>query len=538
MNVMKESTKSEKPLPSFAIFGIALYLFCYISVAIWGYYVVNGIAMTFSFLIVYYYLDLIIDKINFLKNSDYRKQMYFLFFLSIILRFGWLGQDQVITRDIDFYVERSQALVDGQKPYIERADINKPPLFALYIWIIGFSTDVVNNLLSIDITYYTSFRMVSSFGDSLVVIGIFWIAYEHYSKKHAQYAAISYAIFPIAIETSGLSGHYDPFVILCTLVPLKLLWPEEKSQRLDSIYILSGFLIGLGIALKFYPVVMIPFFLFIIYSWRGRILFSGGLPIASILSYGILEMRYPGAVKVYREYQGGTWMGEWMKSFASAFYEFTGSTEVLGLSFNNVFISLFGIMGFIMVLGWISARHLTGVEVSRYDNETNAFSNILMWFVKKWDTIISSNDLKTESGWTIFSIKVISFSFIAYYGSQVAAGFYLYEGGLGLNPPWLYALEFLAFYTVIVFFLYKSCSTYFDNIKLSSEESFVLMLGLGVMVLMFGSPDYPTWYICWYAPFVMIAPTYQTRMALMLLLVWNFPGDSIALLPDYVVEAN
>ena len=136
--------------------------------------------------------------------------MYFLFFLSIILRLGWLVQDQVITRDIDFYVERSQALVDGQKPYIERADINKPPLFALYIWIIGFSTDVVNNLLSTDITYYTSFRIVSSIGDSLVVIGIFWIAYEYYSKKHAQYAAISYAIFPIAIETSGLSGHYDP----------------------------------------------------------------------------------------------------------------------------------------------------------------------------------------------------------------------------------------------------------------------------------------------------------------------------------------
>ena len=61
---------------------------------------------------------------------------------------------------------------------------------------------------------------------------------------------------------------------------------------------------------------------------------------------------------------------------------------------------------------------------------------------------------------------------------------------------------------------------------------------MGIMVLMFGSPDYPTWYICWYAPFVMIAPTYQTRMALMLLLVWNFPGESIALLPDYVIEAD
>ena len=114
----------------------------------------------------------------------------------------------------------------------------------------------------------------------------------------------------------------------------------------------------------------------------------------------------------------------------------------------------------------------------------------------------------------------------------------MYQEGLGLNPPWLYALEFSAFYAVIAFFLINSNSTYFDNIKIYANESFVLMLGLGIMILMFGSPDYPTWYICWYAPFVMLAPTFRIRMVLMLLLVWNFPGDSIAILPDYVIEAN
>ena len=535
---MKDSTKSDKTLPSLAIFGIILYLLCYFSVVIWGYYLVNGIAFTISFLIVYYYLDIIIDKISFLNTSDYKNQVYFLFLLSIFLRFGWLGQDQVITRDIDFYVERSQALVDGQKPYIERADINKPPLFALYIWIIGFSTDAINSALSTDITYYTSFRVVSSIGDSLVVLGIFWIAHDFFSKKHAQHAATSYAIFPIAIETSGLSGHYDPFVILCTLVPLKLLWTGDKSDNTNSVYLLSGFLIGLGIALKFYPVVMVPFFLFIIYSWKGRLLFSTGLPIASLLSYGVLEWRYPGAVKVYREYQGGTWMDDWMKSFASAFKDLTGSSEFLGLPFNDIFIFLFGIMGFIMVAGWISARHLTGVETNRYDKEDNIFTNFLMWLVSKWDSTIPNNDLKTESGWTIFSVKVIIFSFIIYYGTQVASGFYMYQEGLGLNPPWLYALEFSAFYTVIAFFLVNSNSKYFDNIKISTNESFVLMLGLGIMILMFGSPDYPTWYICWYVPFVMIAPTYQTRMVLMFLLVWNFPGESLSILPDYQIEAD
>ena len=76
---MEESTKSDKILPSLAIFGLISYLFSYISVIIWGYYLVNGIALTISFLIIYYYLDLIIDKLTFLKNADYRQQVYFLF---------------------------------------------------------------------------------------------------------------------------------------------------------------------------------------------------------------------------------------------------------------------------------------------------------------------------------------------------------------------------------------------------------------------------------------------------------------------------
>ena len=118
---MEESTKSDKTLPSLAIFGLVSYLFSYISVIIWGYYLVNGIALTISFLIIYYYLDLIIDKLTFLKNADYRQQVYFLFIFSLILRLGWLGQEQIITKDIEFYVERSQALVAGQKPYISFA---------------------------------------------------------------------------------------------------------------------------------------------------------------------------------------------------------------------------------------------------------------------------------------------------------------------------------------------------------------------------------------------------------------------------------
>ena len=194
-------------------------------------------------------------------------------------------------------------------------------------------------------------------------------------------------------------------------------------------------------------------------------------------------------------------------------------------------------MGFVMVAGWIFARHLSGIEFSRYEGEDNFFVKILMWLLRKWDKLISNDGLKTESGWTIFSIKVIAISFVVYYGTQIAVGFTFMKRNWFI-PPWLYALEFFAFYAVIVSFLFKANLNYFDNISLSSAESFVLMLGLGVMILMFGSPDYPTWYICWYAPFVMIAPTYQTRMVLMFLLVWNFPGESLSILPDYQIEAE
>ena len=79
---METKSKPEKSLPYLAIFGLVLYLISYVSVIVWGYFVVNGIAMTISFLIIYYYLDLIIDKISFLKSASYKQQIYFLLLLQ------------------------------------------------------------------------------------------------------------------------------------------------------------------------------------------------------------------------------------------------------------------------------------------------------------------------------------------------------------------------------------------------------------------------------------------------------------------------
>ena len=60
------------------------------------------------------------------------------------------------------------------------------------------------------------------------------------------------------------------------------------------------------------------------------------------------------------------------------------------------------------------------------------------------------------------------------------------------------------------------------------------MLSFALMVLLFASPDYPTWYICWSAPFVLMAPTYKSRYLLLLLMVWNTPGEGLSLLPGLV----
>lgn len=591
------------PLPNRVWGAVVVYLVCYLYMIMEGYYLANGLAMLVGFLLFYPHLARM-PGYDWLRGLSYRRQMALLFLFALILRFGLLGQSQVITMDIEYYVNRSEALViDGKKPYVERADINKPPLFALYIWLIGTATEWINSHLlggsEVFLNYYVAFRIVSSIADALVVAVIFHVARARFPlgtdggevKDRALNAALGYALFPIAIESSGLSGHYDPLVILTTLGALHLIWPkaqdngrvtksnltpevnDEKVSRFPawSPYLLAGLLLGLGIALKFYPVVMAPFLLFAIPSWRERIMYILGLPLATLASFGILEWRYPGATRVYYEYQGGDWMEIWLKSWARAIQELSGTTRFLGVTWSDIFLLLFGLMGLVYLTGWVLARWFgphrsengsrtragleegpgftpgkggtrdLGQEGPATEVQTDKMPRFLvkgeLWVQNHWIKAVERwPQVGHESSWTLVCFQFMAGAFLLYYLFQIASGFYIFEEQLWTSPPPLFALLWLLLGGAL---LYRYMPDFIrswtpEELDLRTQEPLLLMLAFGVMILLFGSPDYPTWYICWYAPFVFMAPTFKSRYLMLVLMVWNTPGEGLSVLPDLV----
>ena len=585
--------RSHHGLPLYAWLALFLYLVCWVTLALWGYYLLNGLTMLVAFLVVYPHLDRLAAVKGWLTARTLGQQMALLFGLALLLRWGLLGQSQIITMDIEFYVARSQALVDGEQPYLERADINKPPLFALYIWLVGMATEGINNTILGDsdlfLSYFVAFRAVSSIADSLVVIVLFWVLAARYSRLHALQAGLAYALFPIAVESSGLSGHYDPFVILTTLLAIHFVWPihtnpesneaglhtnEEEAldpEGADSKEIgpsrsivtytptspwygppAAGLILGLGIALKFYPIVMAPFLLFVIKGWRDRLGFAFSLPVASLLSFGVLEWHYPGATRVYLDYQGGDWMEVWLKSFARAFQELGGIRELAGISLSDIFLVIFGLLGLIMVMGWLMARSLA----SGWGNRGNEGAHrtiggggggsspypaflvgLWQWKLDLWTRMTGKQAAwRTEHGWTLLAYQFIVVTFLVYYGFQVASGYYIFEDSLHSSPPWAFATVWLiAYFTLALWLVPRYLPRYTPRrLEAGSAEPLLLLSAFAIMILLFGSPDYPTWYICWFAPLVMAVPNPTIRYVLLVLMVWNTPGEGLSLAPGFM----
>jgi len=640
-------------LPLYAWLALAVYIVCWVTLAVWGYYLLNGLTMLVAFLVLYPYLGGLAGVRGWLTARSLGQQMVLLFVVALLLRFALLFQGQVITLDIVFYVDRSEALVAGDAPYVERADINKPPLFALYIWFVGAATSGINSSLlggsDLYLSYHVAFRFVSSVADSLVVILLFWVLSARYSRLHALQAGLAYALFPIAVESSGLSGHYDPFVILTTLLALHFVWPvnppsdsegagqqameeeakgpeaasssevaegeeaqeahvsevgeaeqegsdtKEEEARDPNVASssevpqsgssithapaspwygppLAGFILGLGIALKFYPVVMAPFLLFVIKGWRDRLGFAFSLPVATLLSFGVLEWRYPGATQVYMDYQGGDWMEVWLKSFARAFQELGGVRELLGVSVSDIFLVIFGLLGLLMVMGWLMARSLsTGwggngnakgaqrtiggggrkpracgaataeASLAGQGNGSSPWPQFLLsiwqWKLDLWKRMTARYPgWRTEHGWTLLAYQFIVVTFLVYYGFQVASGYYIFEDSLHSSPPWVFALTWLIAYFALFVWLVPRYLPRYTPHRLSpgSAEPLLLLSAFAIMVLLFGSPDYPTWYICWFAPLVMAAPNPVIRRVLLILMVWNTPGEGLQLAPGLI----
>ncbi len=86
-----------------------------------------------------------------------------------------------------------------------------------------------------------------------------------------------YALHPVSILVTGFHGQFDAAALLCVL--LAVYWRE--SERLDR----SALALAGGIALKSFPVLLLPFFLLSLAGTRARLRFLAlaTLPVAALL---------------------------------------------------------------------------------------------------------------------------------------------------------------------------------------------------------------------------------------------------------------
>ncbi len=449
--------------------AILIYIVLLIFSIGFGYYVLPYAL----FLIIFLFIYINFSKIKFLQkiiSFPLHYKILLLFLIAVLLRFLFLYQDQLITRDIEMYILRSEWFMSGKIPYAE-FQVNKPPLYLYTMYLVG--KILGNNVYS--------FRAFFSIMDGLVTVLIFYLAeYENKNDDSFSFqAAFAYAICPLPIVAIGLSGHYEPVVMFFVLWSIMLFYKRR--------YYLSGFFLGVGFALKFFPIILLPFLAWKLGNWRKRILYLILFALPILISIIPILFMSPDAFWDYLFEQGYTWTAK--KSFAFIFETITGFDEVLGVSISFVFTLLFLFMILTMFITWVLKKF-----------------NPTFWF------------------------KVILAIFALYYGLLITASIKFYQSDLGIEDVLPIMLVFGLVYFSIVIFL---ANRYRDKfcLKLEPGEVMLVLFAFAIFFLLFGSSQFNPWYLLWVLPFVLVIKNNKIRLILLLLMFWNFEGFGISILP-------
>jgi hypothetical protein len=447
--------------------AILVYIALLIFTISFGYYVLPYILFLVAFLIIYFNLSRI-KLLMKIESFPLSYQISILFLLTVLLRFLLLAQDQVITRDIEMYVLRSEWFLSGKIPYAE-FHVNKPPLYAYLLYLVG---------KSLGTTMY-AFRAFFSIMDGLVTVFIFYLARYKNNHTFSLQASFAYAICPLPIVAIGLSGHYEPVVMIFVLLSIILFYRKR--------YYLSSIFLGVGFAFKFFPIVLLPFFAWKLESWKKRILYVILFTIPILISIIPILFMSPDAFWDYLYEQGYTWTAK--KSFTFVFETITGFDNILGVSSSFLFTFLFLLLILIMFITWV---------------------------LKKFD----------PSFW----FKVVVVIFALYYGLFIIASMIFFQSDLGIDDPLPYMVAFAIIYFTMVLFLANQFWHRLD-LNLAPSDEILVLSAFALIFLLFGSSQNNPWYLLWILPFVLIIKNNKIRLILLWLMFWNFEGLGISLLP-------
>jgi hypothetical protein len=360
----------------------------------------------------------------------------------------------------------------GQIPYGD-FPVNKPPLYLYLLYGIG-------TLLG---PGEIQFRAFFSIMDALITIFIFYICLFVHDKKFGLKASIAYALCPLSLIAIGLSGHYEPVVIIFLLFSIYSLIKERTN--------LSAISLGMAFALKIFPIVLLPFFLWKTKVWKDRIFFVILFLIPFALSILPILLISPDAFSSYMVEQTVSWPAK--KSLAFAFELLLSSDNIFGIKISLLSQLFFFMLIFILFVQWIRKQ-----------------VNYAFWF------------------------KLIILLYIIYYGLGIITSFIFYEDDFGFGNPLSIMATLAVIYFPLMFFVYEKYIWPLKIKILENEEIFVLFTFV-LILFIFSSSQFNPWYILWVVPLILIIKNWKVRLLLLWLIFWNFEGFGISLLQGIVI---
>lgn len=444
---------------------LVFYLFSLVGLVLLSPYLINYLILWVFIAVAFLLLALNLKNswlCQRLQKINIIKLFVILLIISIVLRLIFLLQKPFLSSDLEnLYVVRSQMMLDGKVPYRDFA-VNKPPLYAYLLYAMGLVLGAGQ----------IQFRIFFSMIDSLIPIVIYLIGSRIWNKKYGIVAALAYSFCPIPLLEIGISGHYDSIPVLFVMVSFLLLLKEKPT--------LSGLSLGLAFAFKVYPIVLLPFFLIWIKTWKGRICHAFAFPIPMIISMIPIIFIYPSGLLDITTYQGIEDQSWGLISGPLA--SFFGST-ILGLKISTLILVVFL---FLILLLFYS----TAVKKKSYKLWVKVIILVLIFMVILWILQRADSDLSTA----IIALAIL-------------------------------------ISIVLLLFAYIPLSKFLDPFLSSSvtpKDNLLIQSSFAILLLILGSAQTHAWYLLWILPFVLLIRTKDLKWFFLILLLVIHPIEYLA----------
>jgi hypothetical protein len=378
----------------------------------------------------------------------------------------------VITKDIDTYVWRANLMLDGRIPYLDFYGGSKPPLYNYMLYGMGL-------VLS---PGPVQFRGFFSFIDAFVALLLFRAGVIIKSEEWGFRLGLIYALNPLNMITIGLSGHYEP-VILIFLVSAFIFYFNKK-------YALSSLSLGVAFALKIFPVVIVPFILYSLKTWKDRIQYTVLFAIPMAISLIPLLIISPEAITSYLN-EESTWKGA--LSFSYLIEGTLNSGSILVLKITWIMVNSFLAVIFIMFLTVIFRK--------------DKYQNTIVWY------------------------KIILLLMLISYGTTFPMAFIYYEVDvIGSNIMLWIVIPFIIFAGISYILLQTFLPAMIPE-KLDKTDQLLAISAFAIMLFLFGLPNFAPWYLLWYLPLILMIKAPKIRLTIFWLMFWHHTGVGVSLLP-------